>query len=116
MNFTPLTQFLRSNQKEIIVGVFLLLSVTLPMCKETPVPAPTPVSNTITVNLPAAAPVAPAAHDTTVVIHHYYYHYEAPRPRRSARRVPRKASANPLPRPSCPCTDSTAARAGTDNL
>lgn len=101
MNFTPLTQFLRSNQKEIIVGVFLLLSVTLPMCKETLAPA----SNTITVNLPAATPVAPAAHDTTVVIHHYYYHYDAPRPRKPHR----KPVAKPLPGLSCPCADSTAA-------
>jgi hypothetical protein len=105
MNFTPLTQFLRSNQKEIIVGVFLLLSVTLPMCKETPAPVPAPAINNITVNLPAAALVAPAAHDTTVYIHHYYHHYAAPRPRKSHR----KPVTKPLPRPSCPCMDSTAA-------
>lgn len=107
MNFNPLTQLLRNNQKEIIAGVFLLLSVALPMCKETPATAPASISNTVTVNLPAAAPVAPAAHDTTVVIHHYYYHYEAPRPRKPRR----KPVAKPLPRPSCPCADSTEASA-----
>jgi hypothetical protein len=115
MNFTPLTQFLSNNQKELIAGVFLLLSVTLPMCKETPAPVPAPAINNITVNLPAAAPAPPAARDTAVHVHHHYHHYEAPRPRRSARRVPRKVPATPLPRPSCPCADSTAARASTDN-
>jgi hypothetical protein len=111
MNFKPLTQLLSNNQKEIIAGVFLLLSVIIPTCKETPPPAPTPAPTTINITLSStpATPVAPAAPDTVVYMHHYYYHYDAPRPCKTYHKPRRKPGAKP--QPSCPCADS--AKAGS---
>jgi hypothetical protein len=109
MNFNPLTQFLRNNQKEIIAGVFalavaiiggLFLLLSVAMSKD----APAPVVNNynysptyIMVNEAAAPPVAPE--------------HRAARPHKLPRKQHPKPVVNPLPRPSCPCTDSTKAGA-----
>lgn len=105
MNFNPLTQLLRSNQKEIIVGVFTLavafitgvfLLISVAMSKDTPAPVVnnyyySPTYNTVNeAAAPAAAPVYRAARP----------HKQHPKP-----------AVKPLPRPICPCADSTEAGA-----
>jgi hypothetical protein len=106
MNPTPLTQILSNNQKEIttgvfalvtgivvaiITGLFLLLSVA--MTKETPAPATKNYNYAptyITINVVAATP-----------------EHKAPQPHKLPRKQHPKPVAKPLPRPSCPCMDST---------
>lgn len=104
MNFNPLNQFLRNNQKEIIAGVFalavaiiggLFLLLSVSMSKDTPAPVVnnytySPTYNTVN---EVAAPVAPE--------------HRAARPRKQRP----KPVVKPLPRPSCPCADSTEAGA-----
>jgi hypothetical protein len=97
MNFKPLTQFLSNNQKEIIAGVFLLLSVS--MCKEAPTPVVNNYNYSPTYNTEYVAPIAPPVAPE----------HKAPRPRKLARKKHRKPVAKPQPQPSCPCADSTKA-------
>ena len=108
MNPTPFNQILSNNQKEIIAGVFLLIAtiitgvfllVSTSMSKDTPAPVVnnyyySPTYNTVNEAAPAAAPV-----------------YRAARPHKLPRKPRPKPVVKPLPRPSCPCADSTEAGA-----
>ncbi|MDO7848560.1 hypothetical protein Q5H92_19490 [Hymenobacter sp. M29] len=107
MNPTPFNQFLSNNQKEIIAGVvaiivaiiggvFLLISVA--MNKDTPAPVVHNYTYRPTYNVVVNEAAPPVAHEP-----------RAARAHKRPRKQHPKPATQPLPRPSCPCADSTKA-------